>query len=992
MSKTIAGTYTTQYTLTDPDYLPFYIGALGRLTNATGTALLDILPDSTVHNAGSIAATGTAGMGFAASGNASVTNAASALIGGYTFGISIGGVGSVENHGSISARQAAGQAVSYSAAAHEPIPLTAGVALGGGVLTNDANAVITAPFIGAAVGGGGSVVNAGTIMSSGTVRTSGYGVLLQVGGSVTNQSGGLISGGHFGIADEGPLFVTNQSGGTITSLDFGVVGLYRGGTVTNQGVIVGNAGSGINLAAGGAVYNQTGGKLAGGHAGVYIAGQPGTLTNQGLITNFYFVSNPGSYAQQSLPLDGVSFSAGGTVANLTGGDIIGNSYGVRITGAAGTVTNAGTIISYRALGGAALQLDTGGSVTNSQGGLIAGEWIGVQLGHFSTLSSGYQGPLGTLTFVNQGNVIAADGNGDGAAVWMYGPGTIINEKGGVIGGATHGVIVGDGAFNGFANGGFGIVAYYQTTLVNFGSIGGVTYNAAAYNYRVPSPKQFAFDASNRNPANTISNLIEIAPGSSFGGVVKGTDGVALATLELLSGASAGSVTSFGKVTVSGAYYNGYVGFGAINIDNAANWTLGGTVASGTTIAFAPGGTGSLTIVSPTQMNGTIAHFGVGDTLSLAGITATTGLAPVPLGADDRLTVAGTGLVLQFDCSATGTIFAEQVSGNQTTITALCFLPDTLIGTPAGQVKVQHLATGDLVKTASGAARPIAWIGTGKVLATRGRRGPATPVIIRKGALAPNVPAHDLRVTKGHSLYLDGALIPVEFLVNHRSIEWDDLAQEVKLYHIELETHDVLLANGAPAESYRDDGNRWMFQNANSGWDQPAKAPCAPVLTGGPVVDAVWRRLLDRAGPRPGWPLTQDPDLCLLADGVRIDTTKLSGAVRTFVLPNRPAELRIASRAGSPQELGLARDPRVLGVALRRIVLRQGSWSAVADAEDERLTEGFHHYEAALGLRWTDGEATLPAALFDGIEGSFELDLELAGSTRYSADQAVHAAA
>ena len=164
--------------------------------------------------------------------------------------------------------------------------------------------------------------------------------------------------------------------------------------------------------------------------------------------------------------------------------------------------------------------------------------------------------------------------------------------------------------------------------------------------------------------------------------------------------------------------------------------------------------------------------------------------------------------------------------------------------------MQDLAVGDLVTTLRGAARPIAWIGTGTVLATRGQRTAATPVIVRKGALADNVPNRDLRVTKGHSLYLDGVLIPVEFLVNHRSILWDDRAQEVELYHIELETHDVLIANGAPAESYRDDGNRWLFRNANSGWDLPPQEPCAPVLTGGPLVDAVWRRLLDRAGPRP----------------------------------------------------------------------------------------------------------------------------------------------
>jgi Hint domain len=97
------------------------------------------------------------------------------------------------------------------------------------------------------------------------------------------------------------------------------------------------------------------------------------------------------------------------------------------------------------------------------------------------------------------------------------------------------------------------------------------------------------------------------------------------------------------------------------------------------------------------------------------------------------------------------------------------------------------------------------------LATRGRRSAATPVIVRKGALAHNVPHLGLHITKGHSLYLDGVLIPVEFLVNHRSILWDDRAQEVTVFHLELDAHDVLVANGAAAESYRDDGNRLMFQ-------------------------------------------------------------------------------------------------------------------------------------------------------------------------------------
>jgi Hint domain len=315
------------------------------------------------------------------------------------------------------------------------------------------------------------------------------------------------------------------------------------------------------------------------------------------------------------------------------------------------------------------------------------------------------------------------------------------------------------------------------------------------------------------------------------------------------------------------------------------------------------------------------------------------------------------------------------------VVALCFLAGTHIATPVSEVPVENLATGDKVLNLAGEIRRIVWIGTGKSLATRGRRTAATPIIVRKGALAPNVPYQDLHVTKGHSFYLDGVLIPVEFLVNHRSILWDDRAQEVTVYHIELESHDVLLANGAPAESYRDDGNRWLFQNANSGWHLPPQEPYAPVLTGGPVVDAVWRRLLDRAGPRPGLPLTDDPDVHLRVDGVRVDGARFGNRC-VFKLQSVPDEVRLVSRAASPAELGLARDPRVLGVAVQRVELWQGPKVRVVDAADERLTDGFHSYEPDGGIRWTDGDAQLPIGVIGEFVGAMEVVVHLGGATQY----------
>jgi hypothetical protein len=93
-------------------------------------------------------------------------------------------------------------------------------------------------------------------------------------------------------------------------------------------------------------------------------------------------------------------------------------------------------------------------------------------------------------------------------------------------------------------------------------------------------------------------------------------------------------------------------------------------------------------------------------------------------------------------------------------------------------------------------------------------------------------------------------------------------------------------------------------------------------------------------------------------------------------------VRIVSRAGSPAELGLAHDPRVLGVAVRRIGLRHGTRRALLTVEDARLTDGFDACEPDTGWRWTDGDALVPKAILQGIAGGYELLLQTAGATRY----------
>ena len=80
---------------------------------------------------------------------------------------------------------------------------------------------------------------------------------------------------------------------------------------------------------------------------------------------------------------------------------------------------------------------------------------------------------------------------------------------------------------------------------------------------------------------------------------------------------------------------------------------------------------------------------------------------------------------------------------------------------------------------------------------------------------------------------------------------------VEYWHVELERHEVLLAEGLPAESYLDTGNRAAFANgaahlrlhpdfAPLSWDDA----CAELVQAGPRVVAAKRRLFERAGPPP----------------------------------------------------------------------------------------------------------------------------------------------
>ena len=78
-----------------------------------------------------------------------------------------------------------------------------------------------------------------------------------------------------------------------------------------------------------------------------------------------------------------------------------------------------------------------------------------------------------------------------------------------------------------------------------------------------------------------------------------------------------------------------------------------------------------------------------------------------------------------------------------------------------------------------------------------------------------LPHSNLTVTADHALLVDGALCEAGALVNGTTITRVPLSEfgdSYKVYHVETETHEIILANGAPAETFIDNVSRRAFDN------------------------------------------------------------------------------------------------------------------------------------------------------------------------------------
>lgn len=146
----------------------------------------------------------------------------------------------------------------------------------------------------------------------------------------------------------------------------------------------------------------------------------------------------------------------------------------------------------------------------------------------------------------------------------------------------------------------------------------------------------------------------------------------------------------------------------------------------------------------------------------------------------------------------------------------CFGRGTLILTARGEVPVEDLAIGELVSTTNGAL-PVKWVGRTTIRrnASISWHPGVMPIRVTRHALDDETPRRDLILSQGHSLLIDGFLIPVKHLVNERSIVVDHGAktsETIEYFSVELDTHEVIFAEGTAAETFQYSGGQIAWDN------------------------------------------------------------------------------------------------------------------------------------------------------------------------------------
>jgi len=678
-----------------------------------------------------------------------------------------------------------------------------------------------------------------------TVDGDGDGVDIDGGATILNRAGGTIEGTGAGGYDSNGRF-NNSEGISIGGGSVSNSGTIRGAAF---GIVVNNdsnpAGSRSGVAAT-QITNNASGTITGqnGYA-IRLENKTGTAADNDTITNFGTITGNGGVPSGTvLRQDGAADP--GTVGTLDG-----RTY---------TAADAG---SSRFIRGDGSAIQTGeGSDTLSNYGVITG---------------------------NSGRAINLEGGND--TLNLYTGSSVVGRIDGGAGTDTLNLRLDDrtgadvalGASSGATTGSLGDVANVEVLAVQSGT------------WTVQD-------------AQTYASGITVSRGAGLSVGANGSLAGDVANAGTLTFAHTGNLATMGAISGSGSVVQAWTG--TLALSGANTYSGGTTIQSGTLNlgAATSAGTGAITFASlsdtatarlgldvaaqPTgkgAFTNTLTNFGSGNELALAGLTdpsvsynsanSTITVTGTRTGGGQvsenfilsapratSFTAAADGQGNTIVCAATATNPttppnpapptspappANPTNAAQPTNSAPCYVTGTRIRVLRERTivdaLVEDLRVGDLALTTSGKPCPIRWIGSRSY---PGFTAPQhdRPVRIKAGALTEGVPARDLLVSPDHALWLDGLFVAAGHLVNGTSITRGETIRDLTYWHVELDRHDLLLAENTPAESFLPaPGVRRQFDSQDAN-DAPASpVPYAPRTELGSALAGLRRRLIQRAG-------------------------------------------------------------------------------------------------------------------------------------------------
>ncbi|GAA5266597.1 hypothetical protein ACOSOMT5_P3026 [Acidiphilium sp. MT5] len=944
----------------------------GTLTvGSEGTGQADISAASAVNVLGEVS------VGESGSGNGSITVDAATLDAG-TLTVGSAGTGAFSDGGNVAVTGEV--SVGESAGGVGVLTVAAGV-LSAGTLT------VGSSGNGAAMLGPGAILGIGGEISIGE-SIGAIGAVAASGGEVTAATLTVGSTGN-GQADFAGAVVV--IGGEISvGESLGGIGALTlaSGSATAGTFTVGAAGIGAATIAGGATAGITGNVTVGDSAGA-----AGTIDVNGskLTATALTVGSSGRGSVSIASASSVSVSGKVTLGESSSGSGV-------LTIAAGQATFGGNLVVGD---GGTGNLQDNGTLNISATDISVGE---------SASATGTLSVAGTLTATNATMTVGAAGKG---TLSLSGTASLATLTLGDSVSATGILSISAGALEAqdvsIGNKGSGIIyiagGSFSAQTIAIGASGGSDGTLAVSGNGTLVTATSLFVGGSDGSAGgqgTVSigssSTVSVTNASIFSSGVVTLSGGALVTDPLTigtggviegAGTLTGSITNSGSIVavgglldVTGAISEAQGVVGSLALNPESTLEIGGSLASGLAIDFGGGANETLIIETPGSGNSdTLTGLAAGDQIALNGLSI---LAASYDSAQSDLTLSLTGgasYIFQDLSFAKSTppqlAITTLVTGNEA-IEIQCFAAGTLIETKTGPIAVEALRSGICVKTLSGEA-PIRWIGWRTIDLSRHPNRPAVqPIRIAPHAFAPGSPSRWLRLSPDHAVLIDDlcALVPIRMLVNGGTIVADNYARSITYYHVELDRHDVLIAEGLAAESYLDTGNRGNFANANGAISLVpdfsedreglrVRGSCWPFMTQAEMVEKIWLKLAKRSaalGYRPELPaLSRSPELAVVRNN-EVIAPQVNGSRYSFKI-DTGGPLILRSRAASPADVRpWIDDRRCLGVAITRLAYSHKTTSFMHECpiNDPTLRVGWYlpEQKGELVWRWTDGNAAI----------------------------------